>query len=165
MGQDIQKGHQQALTSTSTTRTLRKRRRKTNKHHLQKERLGRWELGPNADEDAIRAYNNMHARYGMQVERTSRRLKNLSERQALASSTAARVSCDQKGSHISDQVTILITPLALPDGQLLWQSYIIHRTELCEIQHRYNLKHRYSQRQVILHLYTCPATKAPPNAN
>jgi hypothetical protein len=99
------------------------------------------------------------------VERTSRRLKNLSERQALASSTAARVSCHQKGSHISDQLTILIIPLALPNGQLLWQTYVIHRTELCEIQHRYNLKHKDSQRQVILHLYTCPATKAPPNEN
>jgi hypothetical protein len=65
MGQDIQKGHQQAFTSTSTTRTLRKRRLMTNKHHLQKEMLGRREVGPNADEDAIRAYNNMHSRYRM----------------------------------------------------------------------------------------------------
>jgi hypothetical protein len=65
MGQNIQKGHQQPFTSTSTTRTLRKRRLMTNKHHLQKERLRRWEVGPNADEDAIRAYKNMHARYRM----------------------------------------------------------------------------------------------------
>jgi hypothetical protein len=28
-------------------------------------RLGRWEVGPNVNEDAIKAYNNMHVGYKM----------------------------------------------------------------------------------------------------
>lgn len=31
-------------------------------------RLGRWEVGPNVDENVIKAYNKMHVGYKVQVE-------------------------------------------------------------------------------------------------
>jgi hypothetical protein len=31
-------------------------------------RLGRWEVGPNFGDDAIKAYNNMHVRYRVRME-------------------------------------------------------------------------------------------------
>jgi hypothetical protein len=68
MGQDIQKGHQQAFTSTSTTKNLEEKETNDKQTPFTKREV--WEVGPNADEDAIRAYNNMHARYRMRVGNT-----------------------------------------------------------------------------------------------
>jgi 3-methyladenine DNA glycosylase/8-oxoguanine DNA glycosylase len=44
-----------------------------NPSYLRKEmfimrRLGRWEVGPNVDENVIKAYNKMHVGYKVQVE-------------------------------------------------------------------------------------------------
>lgn len=59
---------------------------------------------------------------------TSKCLKNMLENQTITSSNATDVNCHQKGFHVNDQLTILNIPFSFLDGQLLWKSYVIHRT-------------------------------------